>query len=113
MAALSTQDRTRVWRGLMRYWSNLPAGDADKPVSASKYELYDPNANTGMLADMDDWADARSGNTAPNTTGLNGAINASYRNKFTTGQKGVAFAAIVLARTGNMELLRMVLGVLD
>lgn len=112
MAALSTTDRTRVWRGLMRHWSMLPAGDPDKPVSASKFELYDPNANTGMLADMDNWADSASGAAAP-STGLNSAINASYRNKFTIGQKGLAFAAIMLARTGNMDLVRSILGVID
>lgn len=113
MAALSTSDRTKIWKALMRYWSRLPTGDSDRTVSASKYELYDPNANTGMIADLDNWLDTHSGNTTVDNIGINGAINTSYRSKFTTGQKGVTVAAIALARTGNIELLRSAFGDID
>ena len=75
MAALSIQDRTRVWRGLMRYWSQLPASDPDKQVAATKYELYNPPADTGMIADLDTWLDAHNGNISADTVGANGAIN--------------------------------------
>lgn len=110
MAALSIAVRTQIRRGCMRYWSNLPSGDTDKSVSATKYELYNPNDNTGMIADVDNWIDTHSANTSADTVGLNGGINANYRAKFTTGQKGVVVMAVSAARTGNLNLLRGALG---
>lgn len=113
MAALSVENRTRIWRGLMRYWSTLPVGDADKSAAFSKFELYDANANTGLIADLDNWLDTHAGTTAPDTVGANGAINSSYRTKFTTGQKGLTVAVIALLRTGNVEFLRRIVGEVD
>lgn len=110
MAALSVADRTKVWKGLMRYWSALPSGDSDKGVSASKFELYNPGNDTGCIADVDNWFDTHTGNTSSDTVGMNGAINASYRSKFTVGQKGLIALAIAAMRTGNANLLRGALG---
>lgn len=111
MAALSVSDRSKIWRGLMRYWSNLPSGDTDKGVSASKFELYNPTNDTGCIADIDNWIDTHSGNTSSDTVGANGAINSSYRSKFTVGQKGLIVMAVAAMRTGNAAILQGALGV--
>lgn len=111
MTALSVSDRKKIWVGLMRYWSKLPSGDADKSVSASKFELYNPGTDTGCIADMDNWLDTHSGNTSADTVGANGAINASYRSKFTVGQKGLIVMAVAAMRTGNAAVLQGALGV--
>lgn len=110
MAALSTNERSNIWRGLMRYWSTLPIGDADRSIAALKTEIYNPANNTGMIADIDGWVDTHSANTTSDSVGLNGAINSSYRAKFTTGQKGLALMAVVAMRTGNVEILKRALG---
>lgn len=109
MAALNVSDRTRIWRGLMRYWSALPPSDADKSVSATKFELYNPSNDTGCIADIDNWVDTHGGTTA-DTVGANGAINVSYRSKFTTGQKAIILVAVVCMRTGNEAILSSALG---
>lgn len=110
MANLSVAIRTQIWRGSMRYWSDLPADDVDKPINATKFELYNPSNNTGMIADIDAWIDTHTGNTTDDNVGLNGAINASYRTKFSVGQKGFIVMAVAAARTGNLDILKRAIG---
>ena len=95
MAALAIADRTRILRGLMRYWS---APDTRQSAPFSKFDLYNPVANTGAVAD---------------TVGFNGALAANMRTGLTLQMKGELFVAIALARTGNIELLRRVFGEVD
>ena len=102
MAALSGSDRTKIWKGLMRYWSKLPQGDADKVVGASKYELYNPTNDTGCIADLDNWFDTHVANTTSDSVGANGAINASYRAKFTSNQKFFMGSIIFMVRAGRL-----------
>lgn len=108
MAALSTGVRTQIWRGVMRYWS---AGR--EACAFTKFDLYNPTANTGAIADLDNWADTHSANTTPDTVGINGALSVGMRSAMTTTQKGFLMACILLARTDNIDLLRRVVGQVD
>lgn len=108
MAALSVQARTQIWRGLMRYWSRNR-----EPVAVTKRVLYDPTTNTGAVADTDNWQDAHAGNVAADLVGYNGALAVEARTGLTLSQKGLLFAVNALARTGNVDLLRSVLGEVD
>lgn len=110
MAALSVADRTRILRGLMRYWS---APDTRQSAPFSKFDLYNPVANTGAVADTDNWQDTHGGNTSADSVGFNGALAANMRTGLTLQMKGELFVAIALARTGNIELLRRVFGEVD
>jgi hypothetical protein len=93
MAALTITDRTRIWRGLMRYWS-----DTHTPIGVLKSDLYNPTANTGAIADSDAWIDTHGGNTAPDTIGYNGALAVAVRNGLTTTQKTEMFCAVAAYR---------------
>lgn len=107
MAALSVADRTRVWRGLMRRWSK-----DGEPCPFLKGALYNPVANTGAVADIDDWIDARTGLTAPNTTGFNGALAAGMRTGLTANMKTDLLIAVSAMRRG-IDYLRSVFGEVD
>lgn len=106
MAALSVQDRARIWRGLMRRWSR------DGTVCAfQKYDLYNPTANTGAVANVDDWVDTHSGNTTPDTVGLNGALAVAmpaplmlYAASETTGVPNASPLVILEGKTTKMAL---------
>lgn len=96
MAALSTADRQRIWRGLMRFWShrreplgNLTKADLQAAVNAT-----------------DDWIDA-------NAAAYNSAIPQPARGQLTSDQKNILFAAVALARRGETALLRSLLGEVD
>ena len=109
MAALPVATRTQIWRGLMRFWSAQHEGVGSGVVKAS---IYNPVANTGLVAELDDWIDGHGGATG-NTTGINGAISEPCKSGLTTAQKGLAFALVALVRTGNMDLARAVVGEVD
>ncbi len=105
MAALSVSDRTKIYRGVMRYWS------AKREACAfTKPDLYSPSGNTGIIADLDNWIDTHSGTTSADTVGANGALTVPMRAALTTEQKGFLVAVIALLRTGNVELLKAVVG---
>lgn len=107
MATLSVADRTRVWRGLMRRWS------ADRtPCAATKGQLYNPTANTGAVADVDAWIDGRTGNTAPDTVGFNGALAVAIRTALTADQKTDLLIAVAAMRRG-LAYLQSVFGEVD
>ena len=107
MAELSVADRTRIWRGLMRRWSNNRTSCA-----FTKFELYNPNNNTGAIADLDTWVDTHSGNTTPDTVGLNGALPVGMRTAMSVEQKSDLLIGIVAMRRG-LIYLKSVFGEVD
>lgn len=92
MAQLSTEDRQRIWRGLMRYWS----GEWEA-VDGDKAELYT------TVAETDAWID-------DNQASFNGAL--TYAANYTATQKTLIFCAVALARV-SIAFLRRVLGEVD
>ena len=109
MAVLSIQDRTRVWRGLMRRWSS-PAAHQDMPFL--KLDLYNPTADTGAVADTDNWIDTHGGNTSADTVGLNGALTVSMRAALTLAMKTELFVSIAALRV-SLDFARRLLGEVD
>lgn len=92
MAELSTADRQRIWRGLMRYWSNLW-----EMVDASKAELQT------TVNETDTWIDD---NQASYNSGLTYAAN------FTTAQKTLIFCCVAAMRV-SLVFARRLLGEVD
>ena len=92
MAELSAEDRQRIWRGLMRLWSQERTA-----VSASKAELLT------TVEETDTWID-------DNAASFNSAL--TYAGSFSTVQKTLIFCAVALARV-SIPLLRRVLGEVD
>jgi hypothetical protein len=92
MAALPENDRLRVWRGVMRFWSN-----ERETLSVTKAELR------AAVDAADDWADA-------NATSFNTALPAAFRNTATPGQKALLLAVVVIARY-SPAFIRRALGV--
>lgn len=95
MAALPTNDRLRVWRGLMRFWSTALATLA----GCTKADLQ------AAVNAADDWADT-------NATSFNSALPATFRNNATSGKKALLLAVVVLARY-DVTSLRAILGEVD
>ena len=107
MALLAVADRTRVWRGLMRRWSN------DRTSCAfNKNDLYNPATDTGAIADTDGWIDTHGGNTTADNIGFNGALTVAMRAAMTINQKTDMFLATAAMRRG-LEYLRSVFGDID
>ena len=92
MAELSTEDRARIARGLMRYWSSLW-----EAVAASKDELQT------TVNETDTWIE-------DNQASYNSAL--TYAASFTLSQKTLIFCAVALARV-SIAFLRRVLGEVD
>lgn len=95
MAVLSTTDRQRVWRVLMRYWSRLR-----EAVALSKADLQAAVNATDM------WID-------DNAASYNQALPSAAQTNLTAAQKVLLFCAIALMRVdpGVAALLRRALGV--
>lgn len=104
MAVLGTAIRSKVWRGLMRYWS-INA----EPTGFLKSDLYDPATNSGAIADADSWLDAHAGNTG-DIVGYNGALQIGFRTSATAVQKALILATISAARV-DPEAVRRLLSV--
>ena len=107
MALLSIADRTRVWRGLQRRWSNDLTSCA-----FTKLDLYNPTLNTGAIADTDSWIDTHGGNTTPDNVGFNGSLTVAMRAAMTVNQKTDMFLATAAMRRG-IDYLRSVFGDID
>ena len=86
----------------MRRWSNDRT-----PCAFDKQELYNPQTDIGMIADIDGWIDGRQGLTASDTVGFNGCFNASYRNKPSADQKTDMFLAVAAMRRGINYIQRI------
>jgi len=95
MAELTTADRLRIWRGLMRYWSNLR-----EVVALSKDDLL------AAVVATDSWID-------DNAAAYNAALPVVARNNLTAIQKTLIFCAVAMMRVspGLATLLRRALGV--
>jgi len=94
MAELSTADRLRIWRGLMRLWSaewsemGLSKSDLQAAVSAT-----------------DTWIDSAQ-------SSYNSALPSAAQSGLTAAQKTLLFCAVALARV-SIAFLRRVLGEVD
>ena len=108
MAALPIATRTLLWQALMQWWSHHDHATEQPFANMRKGDIYNPTANTGLIAQLDDWMEAHQGNTG-DTVGVNGAIQEPCKSNLTTATKGFVLAVIVLARY-NPELARQVLG---
>lgn len=95
MAALSTQDRQRVWRGMMRFWS----GQRTSVAGITKADLQ------AAVNAVDDWANT-------NAAGFNAALPTAFRTNATAGQKALLLAVVALARFDG-PTLRTLLGEVD
>lgn len=109
MAALSVADRTRIWRGAMRFWS----AKLEVTPNITKFDIYNPNTDTGAVADMDNWFDTHGGNVAPDTIGFNGALSTIIKTNLTIQQKLLLAIAVECMRYGDVDLLRRILGEVD
>jgi hypothetical protein len=94
MANLSTEDRQRIWRGLMRLWSN----DYES-VGINKTDLQ------AAVNATDTWIN-------DNQTSYNAALPAAAQAGLTASQKTLLFCAVALARV-SIPFLRRVLGEVD
>lgn len=94
MAELPSADRARIWRGLMRWWSNLR-----EACGISKAELQ------AAVDATDTWIEN-------NQASYNDALPAQARTGLTAAQKTVLFCGVALARV-DIPLLRRVFGEVD
>lgn len=92
--ALSSDDRLRVWRGLMRYASSL-----FDSVNLSSSELL------SAIVETDIWIDS-------NQASYNSALPAVAQSNLTLAQKTLLFCAVATARV-SINLLRKILGEVD
>jgi hypothetical protein len=94
MAELTTAMRQKIWRGLMRWWSNL-------------WELTDLSKSDLQAAinATDTWIENNQG-------GFNSALPSAAQSGLTTAQKTLMFCAVALARVDE-TLLRLVFGEVD
>lgn len=97
MAILSEEDRQRVWRGLMRWWSVVGRGDA--PGGLLKADLR------AAVDATDTWIEN-------NQAAFNSALPAAARSGLTLTQKTLLFCAVALARVG-LATLRSLFGEVD
>jgi len=96
MAELSTEDRQRIWRGLMRYWSNARTTLADY----SKADLQ------AAINATDIWID-------DNQVAYNSSLPNPFKTQATDAEKSLMFCAVTMMRMspGLANLLRRALGV--
>jgi hypothetical protein len=95
MAVLSEDDRQKVWRGIMRYWS----GQREAIAGLDKNDLRSAVDNT------DQWIETNEGS-------FNSALPAAAQTNLTTTQKTMLFTAVALMRA-DPELAKKILGVLE
>lgn len=95
MAILPDGDRLRVYRGLMRYWSNLQ----ETVAGINKTDLK------AAVDAVDGWVDA-------NAASFNTALPVTFRNNASAAQKSLLLVAVVLMRF-NLDLLKRIFGEVD
>jgi len=95
VAELTTEDRQRVWRGLMRYWSNL----RETLGAFSKSELYDAVVAT------DQWIESAQAS-------YNSALPEPFGTEATLAQKTLLFCVVVAMRV-SPAFARRLLGEVD
>lgn len=95
MAELSPEDRQRIHRGLMRYWSRL-------------WETFGAMSKADLLAAVnatDAWVEANQG-------AFNAALPQPARAELTPAQKTLVFCCVAAMRV-NPAFARMLLGEVD
>lgn len=83
MAVLSTADRDRIWRAIMREWSRLRTEE----TAFSKQVLRD------AVDDTDVWIENNQGS-------FNSALNATFRTDASQLQKTLLFCYVAMKRAG-------------
>lgn len=94
MATLPTEDRIKVWRGLMRWWSK----DRER-VGITKAQLQ------AAVNSTDEWIDS-------SQASYNTSLPTAARTNLTTTQKTLLFCVVALARV-SISFLRRVIGEVD
>ena len=94
MATLSTEDRQRVWRGAMRWWSK-----SQTVQPWLKIQLYNAVAAT------DNWIES-------NQASYVAALPQPFQGTSSEEQKTLLFCAVALARVG-IAFLRALFGEVD
>lgn len=94
MAELSIEDRIRVWRGLMRYWSNIRSN-----LALSKADLQ------AAIDATDTWIEA-------NQAAYNQALPAAARDGLSLVQKTTLFCAVAAMRV-SLAFARALFGEVD
>ena len=94
MAVLTDEIHLKIWRGLMRYWSN-----SRTPVPIVKADLR------AAINAADNWAD-------DNAAEYNNALPPPAKTVLSAEQKAAILATVILARF-NPALLRDILGEVD
>lgn len=89
MAALSEADRLRIWRGIMRYWSEIWEAT----------DISGPDLKAAVNA-TDQWID-------DNQTSFNQALPSAAQTGLTQAQKVLLFCGVALARV-SIEFLKRV-----
>lgn len=95
MAELSTEDRQRIWRGLMRYWSNL----WETLVGCTKADLQ------AAINATDTWIEN-------NQVSYNAALPNPFKTNATQAQKTLLFCCVAAMRV-SPAFCRMLLGDLE
>lgn len=90
----------------MRRWSNDRV-----PCGFTKFDLYNPQADTGAIADIDEWIDTHQGTTG-DTVGANGSLEVGMRSALSADQKTDILIGVVAMRRG-IDYLRSVFGEVD
>ena len=91
MAVLGTEDRARIWRALMRYWSDL----GETITDTTKAELQT------LVDETDAWLDDNRNSYAASLTA----------NNLTGAQIALVLACVALLRKGEVALLKRALSV--
>lgn len=94
MAVLNETERARLWRGLMRYWSNQ-----HESLGLTKADLR------AAVDAADTWLES-------NATSYNSALPQPARGALTSGQKALILAVAALARY-LPDAARAILGEVD
>ena len=95
MAELTTEDRQRVWRGLVRYWSNL----RETLGAFSKADLL------AAVNDTDAWIE-------DNQVSFNAALPNPFKAQATLTQKTLLFCCVAAMRV-SPAFARLLLGEVD
>jgi hypothetical protein len=94
MAVLSEADRLRIWRGIMRYWSNIWEAT----------DISGPDLKAAVNA-TDQWID-------DNQVSYNQALPSAAQSGLTQAQKVLLFCGVALARV-DIPALRCLFGEVD
>lgn len=103
MAALTTDQRTKVHRGLMRWLSKHP----EIPIGSLK-----KNDLSTAIAETDQWIDDHAGNSSGDTIGYNGALSDPFKTDASIGLKTVVFCGVAAMRVSE-QFARQLFGEVD